>query len=112
MKPMDAIELEKVPLAHGESYPPEGTLPEDRLYHYLLQPGDEHDDKHKRATDRIWSEKTYRLSKIVSSASNQVMYHLTDGLESFFEGRADAIPLRHRAATGLCTEVVIPIPVG
>ena len=103
---MDVIELEKVPLAHGESYPPEGTLPEDRLYHYLLQPGEEHDDQHKRATD------FYRLSKIVSSASNQVVYHLKDRLESLFEGRADAIPLRHRAATGLCTEVVIPIPVG
>ena len=60
MKPKDAIELKKVPLV--ESYPTEGTLPEDGLYHYLLQPGEEHNDDCERATDRIWSKKIYRLS--------------------------------------------------
>ena len=52
MNPKDANELKKVPLAHKESYPPEGTLPEDGLYHYLLQPGEEYDDQCKRATNR------------------------------------------------------------
>ena len=47
----EAIELKKLPLV--DSYPPEDTLPEDGLYHYLLQPGKEHDDQWKRATDRI-----------------------------------------------------------
>ena len=37
MSPSEVIELKKVPLV--ESYPPE-----DGLYHYLLQPGEEHDD--------------------------------------------------------------------
>ena len=41
MKPNDAIELEEVPLV--ESYPPENMLPEDGLYCYLLQPGEEHE---------------------------------------------------------------------
>ena len=36
MKPKDAIGLKKVPLADRENYPPEDTLPEDGLYHYLL----------------------------------------------------------------------------
>ena len=31
----------------------EDTFPEDGLYHYLLQPGEEHDDQRKGATDRI-----------------------------------------------------------
>ena len=80
MKPKDAIELKKVPLV--ENYPPEDTLPEDGLYHFLLQPGEEHDDQHKRATNRIWSKGTYRLSEVMSSSGNRVMHHLWDGPDS------------------------------
>ena len=64
MKPKDGIGLKEVPLV--ENYPTEDTLPEDRLYHYLLQPSERHDDQCKKATDRIWSKKTHRLSKAVS----------------------------------------------
>ena len=53
MKPKDAIKLKEVPLVTQESYPPEEVLPEDGLYHYLLQPSEEHDDQRCRATDRI-----------------------------------------------------------
>ena len=42
MKPKDAIVLDQVPLVDRESYPPEDKLPEDGLYRYLLQPGEEH----------------------------------------------------------------------
>ena len=56
MKPKDAIKLDEVPLVTGESYPPEEVLPEDGLYRYLLQPGEEHDDQRCRAADRIWSK--------------------------------------------------------
>ena len=45
MKPKNAIKLNEVPLVNRESYPPEDTLPEDGLYRYLLQPGEEHDDQ-------------------------------------------------------------------
>ena len=62
IKPKDAIGLNEVPLV--ENYPPENMLPEDGLYRHLLQHGEEHDDQRKRATDRIWSEKTYRLTKL------------------------------------------------
>ena len=67
-----------------ESYPPEDTLPEDGLYHYLLPPGEEYDDQCKKATDRIWSTKTYILSEIVEDSGNQVMYYLLDGPERVF----------------------------
>ena len=46
MSPSEAIKLKKVPLV--KSYPLEYilyTIPEDGLYHYLLQPGEEHDDQ-------------------------------------------------------------------
>ena len=56
MKPKDAIKLKEVPLVARESYPPEEVLPEDGLYCYLLQPGEEHDDQRCRATDIIWSK--------------------------------------------------------
>ena len=58
MKPKNAIKLNEVPLVARESYLPEEVLPEDGLYRYLLQPGEEHDDQQRRATDRIWSKGT------------------------------------------------------
>ena len=61
MKLKDAIKLNEVPLVNREAYPSEEVLPEDGLYWYLLQPGEEHVDKRHRAMDRIWSEGTYRL---------------------------------------------------
>ena len=60
MSPKDASELKEVPLVNRENYPPEDVLPEDGSYRYLLQPGEEHDDQRKRATNRILSEATYR----------------------------------------------------
>ena len=59
-------------------------MPEDGLYHYLLQPGEEHDDQRKRATNRIWSKKTYRLREIVEDSGNWVMYCLKDGPDRAF----------------------------
>ena len=56
MKHKDAIKLKEVPLVNREAYPPEEVLPEDGLYRYLLQPGEEHDEQPRRATNRIWSK--------------------------------------------------------
>ena len=84
MKPKDAIKLDEVPLVARESYPPEEILPEDGLYRYLLQHGEEYDDQQRRATDRIWSKRTYRLREIVENPGNRVMYFLLDGPERAF----------------------------
>ena len=87
MKPSDAIKLNQVPLVNRENYPLEDTLPEDGLYHYLLQPSEDYDDQHKRAMDRIWSKKTYRLREIVEiveNSGNRVMYYLKDRPERAF----------------------------
>ena len=81
MKPKDAIKLKEVPPVARESYPPEEVLPEDGLYHYLLQPGEEHDDQRCRATDRIWSKASYRLREIAENPGNCMMYYLRDGPE-------------------------------
>ena len=84
MKPKDAIKLKEVPLVARESYPPEEVLPEDGLYRYLLQPGEEHNDQRCRATDRIWTEASYRLREIVENPGNQVMYYLLNGPKRAF----------------------------
>ena len=84
MKPKDAIKLKEVPLVKQENYPPEEVLPQDGLYRYLLQPGEEHDDQRHRATDRIWSNRTYRLREIVENPGSRVMYYLKDGPERAF----------------------------
>ena len=84
MKPEDAIKLDEVPLVARESYPPEEVLPEDGLYRYLLQPGEEHDDQRRRATDRIWSKGTYRLREIAENPGNRLMYYLLEGPERAF----------------------------
>ena len=59
-KEFKAIKLKEVPLVARENYSPEEVLPQDGLYQYLLQPGEEYNDQRRRATDRIWSEGTYR----------------------------------------------------
>ena len=84
MKPKDAIKLKEVPLVARESYLPEEVLPEDGLYRYLLQPGEEHDDQWRRATDRIWSKGAYRLREIIKNPGNRVMYYLLEGPERAF----------------------------
>ena len=84
MKPKNAIKLKEVPLVTQESYPSEEVLLEDALYRYLLQPGEEHNDQRCRATDRIWSEASYRLREIAENPGNRVMYYLTDGPERAF----------------------------
>ena len=84
MKPNVAIKLDEVKLKKQEDYLPEELLPEDGLYRYLLQPGEEHGDQRKRATDRIWSKKTYRLREVVSESGNRVMYYLKDGPDRAF----------------------------
>ena len=84
MKPKDAIKLKEVPLVKQENYPPEEVLPEDGLYGYLLQPGEEQDEQRCRATDRIWSKASYGLREVVESPGNHVMYYLADGPEQAF----------------------------
>ena len=84
MKPSDVIKLNQVLSVNQENYPEEDTLPEDGLYWCLLQPGEEHDDQQHRATDRIWSKKTYRLKEIIEDSGNHVMYYLSDRPERAF----------------------------
>ena len=56
MKPKDAIKLDTVPL--NKKCPDETVLPEDGLYRYLYQPGEQHGDQKRRAMDFIWSKNT------------------------------------------------------
>ena len=82
MKPKDAIKLDTVPL--DKTYPKETVLPEDGLYRYLYQPGEQHGDQKRRATDLIWSKNTYPLDRIVQDSRNRVLYYLQDRSDRAF----------------------------
>ena len=82
MKPKDVIKLDTIPL--DKKYPEETILPKDGLYRYLYQPGEQHGDQKRRATDLIWSKNTYRLDRIVQDPGNRVLYYLQDGPDRVF----------------------------
>ena len=77
MKPKDSIKLETLPL--DKKYLEEIVLSEDGLYRYLYQPGEQHEDQKRRATDPIWSKHTYRLDQNAQEPGNHVLYYLHDG---------------------------------
>ena len=62
MKPKDAIKLDSVPL--DKTYPKEIVLPDDGLFRYLYQPGEQHGDQ-KKTGNRPHTEQ-----KHVSTRSN------------------------------------------
>ena len=82
MKPKDTIKLDTVPL--GKRYPQETVLQEDGLYRTLYQPGEQHGDQKRRATDLTWSKNTYRLHRIVQEPGNCVLYYLQNGPDRAF----------------------------
>ena len=59
----DAIRLDTVPL--DKKYPEETVLPEDGLYRYLYQPGEQNEDQKRQVTDLICIKNTYQLDRIV-----------------------------------------------
>ena len=71
MKPKDAIKQDTVQL--DKTYPKETVLPEDGLYRYLYQPGEQHGDQKRWAKNLIWSKNTYRLDGIVQNPGNRVL---------------------------------------
>ena len=82
MRPKNAIKLDTVPL--DKTYPEETILPEDGLYRYLYQPGEQHGDQKRQATDLIWSKNTYQLDRIVQEPGNRVLYYLQNGPDRAF----------------------------
>ena len=82
MKPKDTIKLDTVPL--DKTYPEETVLSQDGFYRYLNQPGEQHGDQKRRATDFIWSKNTYRLDRILQEPGNRVLYYLQDGHDRDF----------------------------
>ena len=82
MKPKDAIKLDTIPL--DKTYPEETIICEDGLYLYLYQPGEQHGDRKRWATDFIWSKNTYRLDRVVQDPGNRALYYLQDGCSRAF----------------------------
>ena len=72
----DAIKLGTVP--QDKTYAKETVLPEDGLYRYLYQPGEQHEDQKRRAAVFIWSKNTNQLDRTVQEPGNCVLYFLQD----------------------------------
>ena len=68
MKPKGAIKLGTVPL--DKKYPEETVLPEDGLYRYFYQTGEQHGDEKRWTADIVWSKNKYRLDRIVQEPGN------------------------------------------
>ena len=83
MTPAKAIKLDNVELKL-KPYEKEELAPEDGLYRYLLEPGEENTDTKRRATDNIWSRKTYRLDRIIENPGQRVLYYIADGPQRAF----------------------------
>ena len=82
MKPKDAIKLDTVPL--DKKYAEETVLPEDGLYRYLYQPGEQYGDQKRRTTNFIWSKNTYQLDRSLQEPGNRVLHYLQDGADRAF----------------------------
>jgi len=84
MTPKKAVKLKSVELNLKSAAQHDLIASEYGLYRYLLQPGEEHGDQTRRATDRTWSKETYRLDRIVENLKQRVLYYLASGPESAF----------------------------
>ena len=59
----------------------------------MLEPGEENSDSRRRATDNIWSRKTFRLDRIIKNKGQRVLYYLApsgDGSAFRFTAAGDA----------------------
>ena len=74
MRPKEAIKLDTPPL--DKTYPEETVLPEDGLYRYLYQHGEQHRDQKKMSHRLYLGKKTYRLDLIVQEPGSRVLYYL------------------------------------
>ena len=54
------------------------------MYRYLYQPGEQHGDQKRGATDLIGSKNMYRLDRIAQDPGNRVLYYLQDGSDRAF----------------------------
>ena len=67
MTPKDADKLDTVKLDK------KNVLPEDGLYRYLYQRGEQHGDQKRQAKDFIWSKNTYQLNLLVQEPGNHAL---------------------------------------
>ena len=81
MKHKDSMKLDTIPL--DKKYSEETLLPEDGLYKYPYQPGEQHGDK-ETVTDLFWSKNMYRLDQFLQKPGNRVLDYLHDGSDRAF----------------------------
>lgn len=79
-KPIDAIKQKTiVSQASAPLLGKDTLLPYDIIVRYLYQPGELEKDQRSRATDPIWSLKTYKIKSYVTKEDQPTIYYLEDG---------------------------------
>ena len=84
-RPRDAIRAQSVAQNRSSVIPgrpvglKEQKLPSDVLVRYLYQPGELEGGQRRRATDAVWSLRSYKLARAVAKSGAPVVYYLIDG---------------------------------
>ena len=89
LKPKDAIKIKSVKQSPATSYKrPVGSkekqLEVGSLVRYLYAPGEAEADTHRRATDPIWSIKTYTIKNSMMTSKQPVLYWIENGPKRSF----------------------------
>ena len=81
MKSVDAIKKKKVEAKSSapQKIKNEIEIPGNVKLRYLYAPGELEGDERRRATDPIWSLKTYTIDKSIKSPGDPILYYLSEG---------------------------------
>ena len=83
MKPSETIKKKHVESSSSAAAPQRRTnevqIPHDVGVRYLYEPGEAEGGERVRATDPIWSLKTYEINEVVKTPGDPIMYYLTEG---------------------------------
>ena len=103
-KPIDAVKLKYVKSTPAQPLvAPSKALPYGVNVRYLYQPGELEGGGRYRATDPIWSLKTYTISRYVSKKSEPTLYFLNEGPRRGFVREElmivppDTVPISHNS---------------
>ena len=81
MKPIDAIKKKRIDAASSapQKWKDEIQIPYNIKLRYLYRPGESEGGERRRATDAIWSLKTYEINEVVRTPGDPILYYLSEG---------------------------------
>ena len=99
LKPKDTIKMKSVKQnpaapAHRPVGKREKKIAENARVRYLYAPGEADNDTRRRATDPIWSIKTFSIKNVMIVENQPVLYYLENGpTRSFVREKLQVVPI-------------------